>query len=311
MTAEELQARSARAVRAATDAGRDLGLDVRDPVVLHAVFSVVVHLAPLPVVVRVPMVMPPDLRGARLRARQQRELDVVAWLAGRGVPVVAPSPLVPLAPIERDGFSMTFWELATVAENHVPYGSADSARVVALHSTLREYPASDLPFLSPVNGTVPSLLDSLGATPDLIAAADLDRARREWEILEPVLASRAAFEERFPGASIQAVHGDAPSYNIILTRSGPRFADFEDVNLGPIEWDLAAGTPEDLENYAREASRRGLRPLDPDLLQVMTAARMLQMVASLALVPQLPLLAKGLEPAIEAWRGMPFAGGLG
>ncbi|MQA92803.1 MAG: phosphotransferase [Gemmatimonas sp.] len=311
MTAEEIQERSAQAVKAATDAGRNLGLEVRDPVVLHDVFSVVVHLAPVPVVARVPLVMPPDLRGARLQVRQQRELDVVAWLAARNVAIVAPSPLMPLVPVERDGFSMTFWELADVAEDHVPYGSVDSSLVVELHAALREYPAGELPFLSPVNHTVPTLLGSLAGTPDLIAAADLDRARREWEILEPVLASRVAFEERFPDASIQAVHGDAPSYNVILTRSGPRFADFEDVNLAPIEWDLAMGTPEDIESYTREASRRGYRGIDADVLRVMSAARMLQMVASLALVPQLPLLAEGLQPSIEAWRGMPFAGGLG
>jgi thiamine kinase-like enzyme len=310
MTPEEIQARSARAVQAAVDASRDLGLDVGDPVVLHDVFSVVVHLAPQPVVVRVPIVLPPDQRGAPLAARQQRELDVVAWLAARGLPVVAPSALVPLAPVQRNGFSMTFWELADLAEEHVPYGSVDSSMVVQLHALLREYPAHGLPFLSPVNLTVPSLLDSLAGTPELIAEGDFDRARREWEVLESVLGGRAAFEERFPGAPAQAVHGDAPSYNVVLTRTGPRFADFEDVNLAPIEWDLAAGTHEDIESYTREASRIGLRSPDPEVLRVMSAARMLQMVASLALVPELPLLAKGLEPALDAWRVMPFAGGL-
>lgn len=311
MTPEELQARSGRAVRAAVEAGRELGLDVEHPIILHDVFSVVAHLAPLPVVVRVPVVLPPTLRGRRLAERQQRELDVVAWLAERGLPVVAPSPLVPRSPVQRDGFSLTFWELAEVSEEHVPYGSVGSSLVVELHSVLREYPVEELPFLAPVVQTVPSLLDSLVATPELIAEADLDRARREWEVLEPVLGSREAFEERFPDTPVQTVHGDAPSYNVILTNSGPRFADFEDVNRAPIEWDLAAGTPEDIEHYNREASRRGHHQLEPEVLQVMGAARMLQMVASLALVPQLPLLGPGLEPAIAAWRQTPFAEGLG
>ena len=310
MTADEIEARSGRAVEAATAAALEMGLEVRDPIVLHDVFSVVVHLSPLPVVVRVPMVLPPDLRGQALRERQQRELDAVAWLAARGVPVVAPSSRVPLAPVARDGFSMTFWELADVSEEHAPYGSADSALVVGLHDALRDYPADALPFLGPFHHTVPGLLDVLAENPGLIAPADLDRANREWEILSPLCGSRARFEARFPDASIQTVHGDAPSYNVILTRTGPRFADFEDVTLAPIEWDLAASTPGDVENYSREASRLGLRAIDPVVLQVMTAARMLQMVASLALVPQLPLLQTGLRPAVEAWRGMPLAGGL-
>jgi hypothetical protein len=66
-----------------------------------------------------------------------------------------------------------------------------------------------------------------------------------------------------------------------------------------------------LESYAREASRRGVPLADPEILQIMSAARMLQMVASAALTPQLPVLAEGLKPLLEAWRGMPFAGGLG
>src|SRR5690606_22764197 len=190
MTPAELRARTKRAVQAAVAAARELGLDVGEPVVLHDVFSVVVHLAPLPVVVRVPVVLPQPLRGAALVARQQREIDVVRWLARRGVAVVAPSSLVPANPIQRDGYSMTFWELAEASEEHVPYGPGDSGRVVKLHAVLRDYPAEGLAFLSPVNAVVPALLESLAATPELISASDLDRARREWEVLEPVLGSR-------------------------------------------------------------------------------------------------------------------------
>lgn len=310
ITADGIQARTTRAVTAAVTAGRDLGLDVRDPVILHNVFSVVVHLAPAPVVARVPVVIPPDMRDG-LVERQQRELDVVAWLAARDFPVVAPSPLVPLAPIARDECSMTFWEMADVAADHEVYRAADSALVVELHTALRDYPAAKaLPFLAPVNRSVPSLLQTLAAAPQLIAPAHLDRAQREWEILEPVLGSRAAFEAHFPAVSLQAVHGDGPSYNVIRTTSGVRFADFEDVNLAPIEWDLALAAPGDVASYNSEASRRHVQPVDPDVLRVMNAARMLQMVGAVALIPQLPMLADGLKPTLEAWRDMPFAGGL-
>jgi hypothetical protein len=47
-----------------------------------------------------------------------------------------------------------------------------------------------------------------------------------------------------------------------------------------------------------------------DVLRVMDAARMLQVVACLSLVPQLPVLATGLAPMIEGWRTLPLAGGL-
>ncbi|WP_344931522.1 hypothetical protein [Saccharopolyspora gregorii] len=58
VTAQQRADRTARALAAATAAGRDLGLDVGAATVLHDAFSVVVHLSPSPVVVRVPTVLP-------------------------------------------------------------------------------------------------------------------------------------------------------------------------------------------------------------------------------------------------------------
>ncbi|MGW4129721.1 hypothetical protein [Amycolatopsis japonica] len=54
ITDEQRAARTARAVAAAVSAGRDLGITVTEPEVLYDVFSVIVRLAPSPVVVRVP-----------------------------------------------------------------------------------------------------------------------------------------------------------------------------------------------------------------------------------------------------------------
>ena len=105
LTSDELAARTDRAVAAAVAAGRDLGLAVTDPRVLYDVFSVIVHLSPAPAVVRAPTVLPrtvaadPDAQAAQQRA----ELAVAGWLADRGHPVVAPSPLVPREPVRRDG----------------------------------------------------------------------------------------------------------------------------------------------------------------------------------------------------------------
>ncbi|WP_143659478.1 hypothetical protein [Streptomyces sp. MP131-18] len=95
MTPDQLAARTARALDAAVAAGRALGLAVTDAAVLHDVFSVVVHLAPSPVVVRVPAVLPSSAGPDAQAAQQQTELDLVSRLAEQGVPVVPPSPLVP------------------------------------------------------------------------------------------------------------------------------------------------------------------------------------------------------------------------
>jgi Ser/Thr protein kinase RdoA (MazF antagonist) len=310
LTSEDLAARTNRAVVAAADAGRGLGLVVTDPRVLYDVFSVIVHLSPAPVVVRVPTVLPrtvvadPDAQAAQ----QRLELAVAGWLADRGHPVVAPSPLVAPEPVRRDGFSMTFWQFVEQIED-ADLDVCRCATVTApLHAALREYPA-ELPFLMPLDASIPDGLAQLERHPDLLDAEDLDRARREWAV-EVFVSSRAAFEAAFPGANVQPIHGDAPYYNIIVTPEGELCADFEHVTFGPVEWDLASVGPQGQAAYDSAAAGLGLRHLDERLLRVMESARMLQAVACLALAPQLPMLAESLRPSMDYWRTTPLAGGL-
>lgn len=319
---DQLAARTSRAVDAAVAAGRDLGLRVTDPAVLYDVFSVVVHLAPAPVVARIPTVLPasaePDAELDAVAARQRRELDVVRWLAGRGVPVVPPSPLVPAEPVRRDGFSMTFWQFVERDAGAELDLARNAGLVVDLHAALRDYPGypghpGELPFLGAADpDATGEALAALAARPDLIDRADLDRARREWaEVLEPLVRSRSAFEAAFPGVELQPIHGDAPAVNVIDTVDGPLYADFELVSLGPVEWDVAALGPEAEAAYDAAARRRGARELDARVLRFVNAVGMTRAIATLALAPRLPLLVEALRPAVEQWRATPFAGGLG
>ncbi|MEU7260803.1 phosphotransferase [Streptomyces rimosus] len=310
MTPDQLAARTSRALAAAVGAGRDLGLTVTEAKILHDVFSVVVHLAPSPVVVRVPTVLPPYATPDSQAARQRVELDVVAWLAEQGVPVVPPSPLVPREPVLRDGFAMTFWQFVEQDGNSEPDYVRNSGLVADLHAALRAYPG-ELPFLAAAEPRfVTDGLAALEGHTDLIEPADLDRARREWAVLEPAFSSRAAFEAAFPGVGLQTVHGDAPAVNIVTTTSGALYSDFELATLGPVEWDMAALGPECEAAYNSAARRLGLRELDERVMRAVSAVGMLRAVACLAFVPQLPMLAGALKPAVEQWRGTPFAGGL-
>ena len=109
LTREQLAHRTSAAVQAAVGTGRDLGLTVTEPRLLHDLSSVVVHLAPSPVVARIPTVLPESTSLESLAARQHAELDVTRWLQEQGVPVLPPSPLVPRRPVQRDGFSMTWF----------------------------------------------------------------------------------------------------------------------------------------------------------------------------------------------------------
>lgn len=290
-------------------AGRELGLDVTEPRVLHDLFSVVVHLAPAPVVVRVPVVLPRCNELAAQAARQRNELDVVAWLAEQGHPVIPPSPLVPREPVQRDGFSMTFWQFTEIVEDAEPDYARNAGLVADLHRALRDYPG-ELPFLSAAEPQmIADSLDDLEARPDLLDPADLDRARQEWKVLEPLVTSRAAFEAEFP-VDLQPIHGDAPPFNIVPTPDGELYADFELVTIGPVEWDLAAFWPECEAAYDVRARSLGLRELDEKVLRFVNAVGMLRSLTCLALVPQLPMLAEAVRPAIEEWRATPFTGGL-
>lgn len=311
MTSDQLTARTSRALDAAIAAGRDLGLTVTDAKILHDVFSVVVHLAPAPVVVRVPTVLPAHVDLDAQAARQRVELDVVAWLAEQGYPVIPPSPLVPREPVRRNGFSMTFWQFVEQDQSVEPDYVHNSRLVVDLHAALRDYPG-ELPFLSSAEpAMVTDGFAALVARPDLIDPDDLDRARREWAILAPIVRSRAEFEAAFPGVDLQPIHGDSPAVNIVPTSGGALYADFELATFGPVEWDLAFLGPECEAAYNAEAKRRGLRQLDERVMRFINAVGTSRTVACLALVPQLPMLAEALKPAIENWRTMPFAGGLG
>jgi hypothetical protein len=306
---DELAERTRCVVAAAVNAGRELGLSVSSGRVLHDAFSVIVELEPLPVVVRVPVALPADLDLEALGIRQRRELAVVGWLQRQGVSVVRPSPLVPAEPVQRGGFSMTFWEKVDVDATAKPDYVGDTRHAAELHAALRGCPLQ-LPFLAPLVHGVPACLAFLERNRGWIASADLERARTEWGQLAPLLSSEQAFVRAFPGARLQVIHGDAPAYNLIRTAHGPLFADFEDTTRGPVEWDLAGFGPAAAAAYDAAAAPLSLPLLDRDVLRVLDAARALQGVVSLALTPQLPALPEWLRPWLEQWRSSPLAGGL-
>ena len=308
LTPDEMTARTARAVAAARAAGTALGVRIDEPRVLYDVFSVIVHLAPSPVVVRVPTVLPPSRIGdpEAQAAQQRRELAVTGWLADRGHPVVPPSALVPPEPVLREGFSMTFWQLVDVLDTP-PDLETRVAQTTRLHAALRDYPTSsgELSFWAPYGTYIPEGLIALEAMPDVLDRADLQRAQREWSIIAPVLTSQSAFEAAFPGVPIQPIHGDAPYHNMITTPAGELWSDFELVTLGAVESDLAMVGRDALRAYDDAARNLGVRTLNPDVLRITDAAANLAVVSCLAMAPQLPMLVGGVAPALDAWRTTP------
>ncbi|MGV9316362.1 aminoglycoside phosphotransferase family protein [Streptomyces sp. NPDC003691] len=295
--------RAEHALTLAVEAGRRLGLRPLRPRVLHDLFSVLVHLAPEPVVVRVPVLAVGT--PAELARRQRRELAVAGWLSDTGVPVVGPSPLVPREPVEAGGTYLTFWEYVTETEpiSELLEGDPEvlagrlaeqTGWTAELHTALAGYPG-ELPVLSPLVPAIGRALSGLRSAPQGLSPSDLDRAEREYAVLETVVAD---FPARFPQATLQPLHGDSPAYNLLRTADGHRFADFEDVSLGPVEWDLAFAGAEGVDAYERAGGRR----VDRTLLEFMEGARLLQGLSALTVVPEVPELGPMLAPSIDQWR---------
>ncbi|MFB4282288.1 aminoglycoside phosphotransferase family protein [Nonomuraea sp. MTCD27] len=296
--------RTEHALELAVGAARRLGLTVEEPRVLYAGFNVLVHLAPAPVVARVPALTlaPADEQAAR----QRRELDVVGWLAGNGAPVVPPSPLVPREPVVREDRSLTFWQYVderdsirdTPPEQLEGRFTEQTAWVPELHRLMAGYPG-ELPVLAPLVPQAGRLLADLRARrPESLTVADLDRAEQEYSVVERAAAD---LPRHFPGSRPQPIHGDSPPYNVLRTARGHLFGDFEDVTLGPVEWDLVGSGPRAVEAYERAGGTR----VDRELLDWMEGARMLQVIAALAVTREDPGLDRMLQPMVGQWRERP------
>jgi hypothetical protein len=218
--------RSRRAVSAAAELARSEGLRVDEPTVLADLFSLMVHLRPAPVVARVATSMP-KLRSP-IEDWMRLELDVTSFMAAAGAPVVAPSPELPPGPHDAGGFAITFWTYLEPDPERTPTTEDCAAMLVDLHAVLRTYPG-ELPLLC--SNDVPRGVELLDEAGEFLTAAETELLRRSAERLAPFIAA--------PPGDLQPLHGDAHPGNIVATREGLVWIDFEDVCRGPVEWDLA------------------------------------------------------------------------
>lgn len=226
-----------RAISAAAATARALGLRVDDGVVLQNSNKLALHLRPCDSFARVAPVA---------HGRAQMEIDLATRLAEAGAPVAAPDPRLPLRVHERDAVTITFWTYyAPEAGEAAP--AAFAGALANLHEGMRRVRIAAPHFTDRV-AEAETLLADPGLTPDLpppdraFLTGLLQRLRRS------VLGH---------GAAEQMLHGEPHAGNLLNTREGPRFIDFETVCVGPVEFDLA---------HAPEAVAEHYPGADPDLL---------------------------------------------
>lgn len=227
------------AVSAAVAVARAVGLRVREPALLRAVATTVVHLVPEPIVARVVSDDDTDRRQSL-----ERELTITAFLAQEGGKVAAPARSVHPGPYERDGMLVTLWEYV----DHDPSRPLDAVRaghaLRDIHRLLRDVEPATLPHFARVE-----------ENRALIARLDLEPAARR--LFDEVLDAVVVAVDWLP-AELQAVHGDAHVGNVLRTAAGPVWSDFDKVCLAPCEFDIACN-----EIRARSVGRERA---DDDLL---------------------------------------------
>ena len=211
---------TAQAIAASVACARQVGLPADDPHVVAEGYSVRVHLRPAPVVTRV-LTLGTLLRGPAL-PWLQREVAVAEYAAAHGAAVV-PAWSEPGPHLVRVGpqvVPVTLWQ----GVEHLP-GVVPEERFGPLLHDLHlalEGCSLDLPLLS-------------GPRADVLAALDRHADPVLHEGAEDLLPLSLTWPRR-------PLHGDAHTGNLLLTPDGPRWTDFEDVCVGPVEWDLASLT---------------------------------------------------------------------
>ncbi|KAB7745223.1 phosphotransferase [Nostocoides sp. F2B08] len=244
---------TSRAAAAAASVAAAFGLAADDVVILNNSNKLTLRLLPCDVVARV---APVAYQLGRF------EIPIAQRLASLGSPVAVLDPRIAPGVHSRGGFEATFWTYYEAASSNsvAPADYADALH--RLHTGMRAVDVSTPHFTDRVESAQRLLVDR-DQTPTLV---DVDRA-----LLIDTLRTRArAIVER--GTSEQLLHGEAHSGNLLTTRQGLLFIDFETCCRGPVEFDLAHA-PEKVSEFYPEVDRDVLRDCRLLTLALMTTWR--------------------------------------
>jgi predicted trehalose synthase len=209
-----------RAMAAVTELAGELNLPVDDAVVIHNSNKLALRLLPCDVFARVALV------GQEVAAF---EVELALRLARSACPVAALAPRVEPRVYERDGFAVTLWTYYEVVAPDLDLPGAYADVLQRLHTGMRCVELATPHFLDRA-AEAERLLTHRDETP---ALADADR-----HLLLSTLQS-AAERIHSRGAAEQLLHGEPHPGNVLSTRDGLLFIDFETCCRGPIEFDVA------------------------------------------------------------------------
>ena len=207
------------AVVAAAQVACRLGLGETQPRVLAVGGDIVIALEPLPIIARVgPLLTDRQLAGQRRVIPPPLQVELAAYAAARGGPVVSPLPGAGAGPHVIGELTVTLRERSP---NHPITPAAVGRSLRRLHEVIAGF-GGDLP--------------SFDRRPDARRIAEeLPASAHETAVI-----LRATCDAYQPtDLPNQPLHGDVHIGNALGGASGPQWNDFEYACSGPIEWDLA------------------------------------------------------------------------
>lgn len=224
-------AEARRAVTAAMSVAAALDLAADDAVVLNNSNRLVVRLLPCDIVARVsPVGWFSAAREVQLARRVAEETDgPIAGLDPRAEPRI----------VVRDGFEITLWTYYETVQSRQPPPEDYARALERLHGALRRVDMSVPHFTDRLAETQRWLTDG-DATPDL-TDEDRELLLDRLETPRRLLTESCAVE--------QLLHGEPHRSNVLTTKNGLLFIDFENCARGPIEFDLAWVPHEVSERY--------------------------------------------------------------
>jgi hypothetical protein len=209
-----------RAIAAAKALAGELHLRVDDAVVIQNSNKLALGLLPCGVFGRVAVV------GQEVAAL---EVEVALRLAETASPVAALEPRVEPRVYERDSFAVTLWTYYEAVPPGLDFPGAYADALQRLHTGMRS-----------VDVATPHFLDRVAEAEWLVTHRDETPALAEADrhlLLSTLQSAREWINTR--GAAEQLLHGEPHVGNLLSTRDGLLFIDFETCCRGPIEFDVA------------------------------------------------------------------------
>ncbi|WP_410789629.1 aminoglycoside phosphotransferase family protein [Kribbella sp. C-35] len=224
-------AEARRAVAAAMSTATELDLAVDDAIVLSDSNRLVIRLTPGDTVARVtPMTH---------FASAEQEVELVRRLAQTDSPVAPLEPRVEPRVFVHDGFKIALWTYFEPVQSRMLPPTEYAQALARLHAGLRR-----------IEVTTPHFMDRVAATQRDVASHDVtpDLADTDRSLLANTLHDLGRSIVNRRGAE-QLLHGEPHPFNILNTKKGPLFIDFENTARGPVEYDLAWVPSEVSQHY--------------------------------------------------------------